>query len=269
MPTYEDRYQRTIDNPSIEQIKIFDNELGIYYIPDYMCVDRRDINEPIILREVNLKFLKILKIVGIINIINAQVHYVNQFSGESIFDVVTKLEYYYATNQFVDSDLHDDVFEQREIVSPILAYDQTLKRDFIENNKSNFSSPKDCELFLRDRSKLFCLYIFLRRTAILYRDTIYKEPFLLLMSFLNNKAALDFLKGKLRVESFQYAGDWHGTGSHEWLTCASTLTALRRTAGIDSTVETHLKAVTGTLSLKGQTATTFVFSEFNWLDYTR
>jgi hypothetical protein len=150
---------------------------------------------------------------------------------------------------------------------------KTLKKGHVD-----LMDVKDCEKFLEDRSKLFCLYIFLRRSAILFRETPpnspYKGPLHQLINFLSNKENAKNFKKHLRVKSFLYSGDYWGTGLHEWLTCKDTIVALRRTAGLrdkDDCIyppaESHIKPIEGIVRFGNGAESNFLFHEFNWLDF--
>lgn len=278
-----DQYQRVIETiiPQ-ERIKV-DTTLGfpIYYIEDHLYIDSHPNKN--ILRETNLKFLKILIRNDLVIQTNENGCIAVEFTEQKISNVIANIEWHYKQDWFHDSDLHDDIFEHFQVISPTLAYSPTLSQEFINRNFNNFidititdpatqeaEARKYCTQFLRDRSKLFCLYIFLRRCAILHRDTNYVQPFLHLLNFLSIKSNLTFLKKKLRAETFVYAGDILATGLHEWLERALIIPALKRTAGYFNDITptaTHILPVQGYCSLNGSPNQFFIFSEFNWLDF--
>lgn len=270
MPRYRDVYQRKFDPNPIESYAKFDTQWGVYYIEDFQCVDKE---HPNLMRETNLKFLKILHACGIFTIDDQrQTWWKRSICTVDIIGIINAIDSGYRSGWFVDSDLHDDIFEHFSIVSPTILFKHELHESFIQKNQHKFTNLNECKKFLANRAKLFCLYIFLRRCAILYRDTEYKIPLALLLNFLADENNLAKLKSEfLRAKSVVFAGDYWGTGLHEWLTCENTIIALRRTAGLPTpgvtNSESCIKPVQGTLSMKGNSENIFIFSEFNWLDF--
>ncbi len=273
-PKYE-YYKRLVDPTALRKDAKLDPELNIYYVEDFLRVEQ---NDPLVLRKTNLSFLRILIRNQVINIIDKRIIFY-PFTQEKITAIVNDIEACYLNDTFCDSDLHDDVFEYFQIVSPLLAYSPELKQHFIELNFQAFQNMnlpmesreayarQSCEAFLKDRSKLFCMYIFLRRCAILYRDTYIKLHFEELIKFLSIKENKDYLKEKLRADTFLYTGDLWATGLHEWLERSQIVSALKRTAGYQATgKQTHLPGVHGTIRFAEDTPLSFIFSEFNWLD---
>lgn len=274
-------YIRKIDSGTIEQYAKNDSDWGVDYIEDYHCIEKTSGD---VLRKSNLSFLKILN--------QCELFYINSrgkfiwkeaLSLEKIKIIVEQISEGYKNGTFYDSDLGDDIFEHYNVVSPIVAHDKALRKQFIKKNLDKFSNKKECEDFIKIRSKLFCLYVFLRRVAILYRDTKHKKPFQLLSDLLSDKRNYNKFKERyLRVKQTLYADDYWATGLHEWLTCETTIIALKRTAGLLQDVQPCLKPVEGELIFhsnrfvfnddgklvrKKPSSTHFTFGEFNWLDF--
>lgn len=220
--------------------------------------------------EINSKFLHILRNCNVYDFVQGSSKVI---SIADIKNIVNAIEYYYRSDQFFDSDLHDDAFENFNIISPISAYNKSDKEHFLKYSDYKFANQHECNNFLKNRCKLFCLYIYLRRCAILYRDTSYKEPFNQLIHFLSDSTNLKKFKDAcLRVSPTLFAGDYWSTGLHEWLTCKSLITALNRTAGREKDaelkpIEPCLSRVAGKVSFKGEPVSDFDFHEFNWIDF--
>lgn len=278
---YLNTYIRRIDSGAIVQFAKNDSDWGVDYIEDYHCIEKKSGK---VLRKSNLSFLKILNKSGLFYIdSHRKFIWKKDLSLKDIKDITKHILEGYKNNTFYDSDLGDDIFEHFNVVSPVVAHDKALKKQFIEKNLDKFHNLKECENFIKIRSNLFCLYVFLRRVAILYRDTKYKQPFELLSNLLSDKANFNKFKANyLRVKQTLYADDYWATGLHEWLTCETTIIALNRTAGIFQDVQACLKPVEGELFFysnrfvlsdegklirKKPTSTYFIFSEFNWLDF--
>jgi hypothetical protein len=272
-------YKRIIDPAVLLQNAKLDSELGLRYVEDSLCIGQ---NDPSVLRKTNIAFLKILKRNHAFEI-TSRVFTFYHFTQEKFSAIINDIEASYLDDTFCDSDLHDDVFNYFQIVSPLLAYSHELSQHFTELNFPKFqnmtlpesdretNARKSCKAFLKDRSKLFCTYIFLRRCAILYRDSTFKRPLEELLIFLSNTANLDYLKEKLRAAPFLYRGDWWATGLHEWLERSQTVLALKRTAGYcdpnkKTDKETHIPGVEVTIRFGDNAPSTTIFSEFNWLD---
>jgi len=123
--------------------------------------------------------------------------------------------------------------------------------------------------YIRTRIEVFKVYIYLRRCAILYRDSkreAHKQPLLDLLSFLSEKANLKWLKSKLRVEAVGLKDENWNSGLHEWLTCEKTVEAIRRTAGMVEGVEACLSECIWASTNSSGEGIEYYCSEFNWLD---
>jgi hypothetical protein len=199
------------------------------------------------------------------------------------YRVIDGLELAYITDEYIDLDLDDEIYDHGSIVRPCDLYtvhvnqrtgkkSKRLNEELMESHRLRwglqFKSEEDRNNYYISRSKLYCQYVFLRRIAILYRDTPFKEPLEKFEEFYT-RAGKDTLN--LRVEAVTYLGDNWSSGLHEWLMCASFKEALDRTSGkaAGRGIMSCLPAVQASVSLRGENGKyAFCYwSEFNWLDY--
>lgn len=138
---------------------------------------------------------------------------------------------------------------------------------------SNFNSDSDCREFIKSRINVFKFYIYLRRCAILYRDTNYKQPLCDLINFLKMKKQpgqkimnYQWLKNQLRVAPMTFFDENWNSGLHEWLTCDQTLEAIERTAGKIDGTKACLSECIWAYKKDDGTEGEYLCSEFNWLD---
>ncbi|MBA2655421.1 MAG: hypothetical protein H0U70_00350 [Tatlockia sp.] len=272
-------YERIIETDTdLNQHLRYCPHLQLNYLPNSFCFEYKN---KAILRETNYQFVKLLVKHNLIQVINGAFHCF-AFTQQAITALINDIELSYINGYFFDDDLHDDIFTSFEVVSPFTAYNPQLKADFIELNYPEFfcltvpleqreaNARRSCEAFLKDRSKLFCTYLFLRRCAILHRESHFKDSFHHLIVFLSTKDNMDYMKEKLRADAFIHTDDLWATGLHEWLERSQTLEALIRTAGYpenQSPFQTHIPCVFGMVNFPTtQTLSYFDFREFNWLD---
>ncbi len=239
-----------------------------------------------LLNEDNLRFVNILIKHGQYDEKSAAL------TREVIQSIIQDLDY--------DSDLWDDIFENDEICRSIFSEDdirkeqpsltpfqvqkEKMKRsiDFYMNDaglRNRFNNLKDGHKYISSRIKVFKTYIYLRRCAILYRDTDLKQPLIKLLTFLNTTLTTEEKKKKqisnmkwlhdmLRVEAVGLAGENWNSGLHEWLTCSQTLEAIERTAGLRRhlNVEPCLPEGIWGYRKSDNSESEYYSSEFNWLD---
>ncbi len=243
-----------------------DLDMGVFYLPVQsgfgMGLD--------LLKEDNLQFIKILKKYN-----QLESNHNEPLSQETIENIVSDLIY--------DSDLWDDIFDN-DAIFRVLSFgidgQQISPKDRIERSidsymeseqlREQFDSDGDCRRFIRSRIKVFQFYIYLRRCAILYRDTRYKHPLNSLLRFLETPKNYEWLKSKLRVEAVPLRDENWSSGLHEWLTCKDTKEAIMRTAGLrkdgDRNIQSCLSECVWVSKKTDGTEDRYFCSEFNWLD---
>jgi len=194
---------------------------------------------------------------------------------------------------YYDSDLWNDVYNNDDIFPPTdynedALYDERPNKERLEDSvqdyldrlelnetlRGKFINEDDAKKYIRSRIKLFKLYIYLRRCAILYRDTQIKQPFLDLITFLQaeknpgeKKSNFQKFSAFLMVEAVQLVGENWSAGLHEWLTRSQTLEALCRTAGYQREgIATHIPPVSAIKTKKDGTEVFYECTELNWLD---
>lgn len=201
----------------------------------------------------NNQFITLLERCGLLNKSHIQ--------DKDIKAAIDAIKNAYRTKTFVDNDLQSSLFNCFDIVRPDVPYET-----FVKNYIHRFSTLKDCEIFFNDRVNMFCLYVFLRRCAILYRDTPHKKPYKLLCAFI--KKDPDAIKKRIRAKPVQFSQLHWNVGLHEWLTCENTLNAIIRT-GTRSTVPgvSHLQGIEGLELFATGYRFKFSWPEFNWIDF--
>jgi hypothetical protein len=254
-------------------------------------------------READIQFIKFLFEYGIL-VSQPQGYICKSFckKGERLansvpfYKIINFLAYSYITKAYKDLDLEDEVYDHGSIVKPIDVFTVGKKKgtlstkiyqdqrmaDHAEKWDLNFVSIETKMKYYTSRAKLYCQYVFLRRIAILFRDTQIKEPLYQFYYYLtrckeNNTEVID-----LRVDAVQFQHQNWTTGLHEWLMCALFESAFYRTAGLtdDAQLPTAtfnksscMRPVNGRVKntkIEGGLLITeqpFYFHEFNWLDY--
>lgn len=259
-----------------------DSRHGFWYRPD---VSGFGMNLKV-LNEDNLRFVHTLIKYGQLNANPAAL------TREVIQRITQDLDY--------DSDLWDDIFENDEICRSVFSEEDIRKEqpnltpsqvqkekmkksiDFYMNDaglKRLFKNDGDPQKYIKSRIEVFKTYIYLRRCAILYRDTDYKQPLLNLINFLKTPLTTSDKKEKkisnqkwlcnlLRVEAVGLPGENWNSGLHEWLTCSQTLEAIERTAGLRRhlNVEPCLSECIWGYRKPDNSEGEYYSSEFNWLD---
>lgn len=234
------------------------------------------------LNEDNLNFIKVLHKHNQLNVTP------DKLNREAIKNIVKDLDY--------DSDLWDDIFDNNDVFRSVFSEADIRKEkpnattpqihrakmkksvDFYMENtqlRSQFKKDADCRKFIRSRINVFKFYIYLRRCAILYRDTCYKQPLINLIHFLQlpkmpiqKETNYAWLKDELRVDAVGLRDENWNSGLHEWLTCDQTLEAIIRTAGLrkDVGIQPCLSECIWAYQKTDNTEGEYLCSEFNWLD---
>lgn len=256
------KYQAKFPNNKVFTIRR-DTELGIWYRPAVSGFALRTG----FLSEDDRNFIRILTRHNRLS--NSRI----PLSQKIIQEIVNDVDY--------DSDLWDDIFDSDEIFRPVYSAKDPNKQDHHRRKKENidyhldeellrkFKNMTDCKKYIRTRIEVFKVYIYLRRCAILYRDSkseVHKQPLLDLLSFLSDKANLDWLKSKLRVKAVSLKDENWNSGLHEWLTCEKTVEAIRRTAGMVEGVQSCLTECIWASTNSSGKEIEYYCSEFNWLD---
>lgn len=257
---------------------MWDSITGMWYKPGISGFGMNVIH----LNEDNLNFIKVLNKHNQLNVTP------DKLNREAIENIVKDLDY--------DSDLWDDIFDNNDVFRSVFSEadirrkkpDATtpqihrakmtesvnfyMKRTQL---KSQFKQDTDCRKYIRSRINVFKFYIYLRRCAILYRDTSYQQPLTNLIHFLELPEPDEqkitnyaWLKDKLRVDAVGLSGENWNSGLHEWLTCSQTLEAIKRTAGLqkEAGIQACLSECVWAYRKDDNTEGEYFCSEFNWLD---
>lgn len=244
-------------------------------------------------RTSDVQFIKFLDRTGVLIKDENGVYYCPGFkkrgenlSGKEVlfYKIIKALEDAYVFDEYKDADLEDDVYDHENIVKPSDIYtcntdEKTSKKSKISSEALmeahrkkwdlEFKTPEDRNKYYISRSKLYCQYVFLRRLAILYRETPLKEPLIKFFEFYDRYSSLKKAAFDLRVDALTHEDHNWSTGLHEWLMCASFREALNRTGGLVKGIEPNLPALQAYLPHRADDSinNTIYWSEFNWLDY--